>query len=99
MQQIKKYANGRFYDHTDTLKKWLGDTIDKRVGNVLGIMNLATRKEVTDLTTTIETLNQKVEKLECLQVEKARKLEKLKAVKQKDVHQTTVASMARSINH
>jgi hypothetical protein len=58
-------------------------------------MNLATRKEVTDLTTTIEALNQKVEKLERLQAEKARKLEKLKAVRQEEVHQTTVASMAQ----
>ena len=39
-------------------------------------MNLATRKEFTNLTTTIESLTKKVEKLECLQAEKARKLKK-----------------------
>jgi hypothetical protein len=88
MHQLKKDANGRFYDNTDNLKKWLGNNIDKRVGTVLGLMKLATRQEVTDLTTTIESLNQKIEKLERLQAEKARKLEK-------EVHQKAVASMAQ----
>jgi hypothetical protein len=81
--------------NADTIKKWVGDNIDKRVRKVLGIMNLATKKEVIDLTTTIESLTQKVEKLERLRVKKAMKPEKLKAVKQKDVHQTAVASMAK----
>jgi len=62
--------------NADNIKKWLGDNIDKRVRKVLGIMNLATKKEVTDLTTTIESLTKKVEKLESLQAEKARKLKK-----------------------
>ena len=62
--------------NADTIKKWVGDNIDKRVKKVLGIMNLATKKEVTDLTTTIESLTKKVEKLESLQAEKARKLKK-----------------------
>ena len=111
--------------NADNIKKWLGDNIDKRVRKVLGIMNLATKKEVTDLTTTIESLTKKVEKLESLQAEKARKLKKAqqektrqlenaqkekaedflikkavkleaqKAEKQKELHQTAVASMAK----
>jgi polyhydroxyalkanoate synthesis regulator protein len=88
--------------NADTIKKWLGDNIDKRVRKVLGIMNLATKKEVTDLTTTIESLTKKVEKLESLQVKKAVKLDAQKAEKQKElhqtakeVHQTAVASMAK----
>jgi polyhydroxyalkanoate synthesis regulator phasin len=81
--------------NADNIKKWLGDNIDKRVRKVLGIMNLATRKEVTNLTTTIESLTQKVEKLECLSVKKVMKPEKLKAVKQKEVHQTAVATMVK----
>ena len=68
---VKKAAG-----NVDNIKKWLGDHIDKRVRKVLGIMNLATRKEFTNLTTTIESLTKKVEKLECLQAEKARKLKK-----------------------
>jgi len=62
--------------NADSIKKWLGENIDKRVRKVLGIMNLATKKEVTDLTTTIESLTKKVEKLESLQAEKAKKLKK-----------------------
>src|SRR5210317_1906196 len=69
--------------NADNIKKWLGDNIDKRVRKVLGIMNLATRKEVTNLTTTIESLTKKVEKLECLQAEKARKLKKAQHEKAK----------------
>ncbi len=60
----------------DKMKKWLGDNIDKRVGKVLGVMNLATRKEVTNLTTTIESLTTKIKKLERLQAAKERKLKK-----------------------
>ena len=62
--------------NAENIKKWLGENIDKRVRKVLGIMNLATKKEVTDLTTTIESLTKKVEKLEGLQAEKAKKLKK-----------------------
>ena len=77
------------------IQKWLGDNIDKHVSKILSIMNLATRKEVAHLTTAIESLTQKVGKLERRQTKKALKLEKRKAVKQKKVSQTTVASMAK----
>ena len=77
------------------IQKWLGDNIDKHVSKILGIMNLATRKEVANLTTAIESLTKKVGKLERRQTKKALKLEKRKAVKQKKVSQTTVASMAK----
>jgi hypothetical protein len=58
------------------IKKWLGDNIDKRVRKALAKMNLATEKEVADLTTTIESLTKKVGKLELRQAEKVRKLKK-----------------------
>jgi hypothetical protein len=67
--------------NVDNIKKWLGDHINKRVRKVLSPMNLATRKEVINLTTTIVALTKKVETLEHRQAEKIRKLNKAQKVK------------------
>jgi polyhydroxyalkanoate synthesis regulator protein len=74
-----KEASGNATD----IIKWLGDNIDKRVAKILGVMNLATRKEVSDLTTTIESLTIKIKKLERLQAARARKLKKAQMEKAK----------------
>ena len=74
-----KEASGNAAD----IIKWLGDTIDKRVAKVLDIMSLATRKEVANLTTTIEALTTKIKKLERLQAARATKLKKAQMEKAK----------------
>jgi polyhydroxyalkanoate synthesis regulator protein len=74
-----KEASGNAAD----IIKWLGDNIDKRIAKVLSIMNLATRKEVSNLTTTIESLTIKIKKLERLQAARARKLKKAQMEKAK----------------
>ena len=57
---LKKDISGR----TENLKTWIGDKIDQRISEVLGIMNLATKEQVNHLTDKIETLTSKVKKLE-----------------------------------
>ncbi len=74
-----KEASGNAAD----IVKWLGDNIDKRIAKILGIMNLATRKELSNLTTTIESLTLKIKKLESLQAVRARKLKKAQMEKVK----------------
>jgi polyhydroxyalkanoate synthesis repressor PhaR len=58
--KLKKDISGR----TDNLKTWIGDKIDQRISEVLGIMNLATKEQVNHLTDKIESLTKKVKKLE-----------------------------------
>ena len=74
-----KEASGNAAD----IIKRLGDNIDKRVAKILGVMNLATRKEVSNLTTTIESLTRKIKKLESLQAAKSRALKKAQKEKAK----------------
>ena len=59
-RKLKKDISGR----TDNLKRWLGDKIDQRISEVLGIMNLATKEQVNHLTDKIESLTKKVKRLE-----------------------------------
>ncbi|MDM8554898.1 polyhydroxyalkanoate synthesis regulator DNA-binding domain-containing protein [Desulfococcaceae bacterium HSG7] len=50
--------------YTENLKSWIGTTIDKRVKEILGVMNLADRQHIVQLTDTIDALSEKVEELE-----------------------------------
>jgi len=50
--------------YTDNLKSWIGTTIDKRIKEILGVMNLADRQHIVQLTDTIDALSEKVEELE-----------------------------------
>ena len=53
--------------HSESMKKWIGRNVDRRLGEVLAKMNLATRGQVRRLTESIEELAKKVERLEHLQ--------------------------------
>ncbi len=50
--------------YTENLKGWIGATIDKRIKEMLEVMNLATRQQVIQLTDVIDALSEKVESLE-----------------------------------
>ena len=50
--------------HTENLKSWIGATIDKRIHEMLDLMNLADRQQVIKLTDAIDALSEKVEALE-----------------------------------
>jgi len=50
--------------YTENLKTWIGATIDKRIKEILDVMNLADRQQVIQLTDAIDSLSEKVEALE-----------------------------------
>lgn len=52
--------------YADNIKKWLGERIDKRINEVLNMMNLATKEQVQELQAKIEELGRTVERLEKL---------------------------------
>jgi polyhydroxyalkanoate synthesis repressor PhaR len=58
--RIKKDIAGR----TNNLKSWIGDKIDQRITEILGIMNLVTKEQMNQLTEKIESLTIRVRKLE-----------------------------------
>lgn len=55
----------------DDFKKWIGDKIDQRINEVLGMMNLANKEQVSEMTEKIEALTLKVQQLERLQSQAA----------------------------
>ncbi|MFH2065589.1 MAG: polyhydroxyalkanoate synthesis regulator DNA-binding domain-containing protein [Pseudomonadota bacterium] len=50
--------------YTETLKTWIQENIDRRLNEVLSVMNLASKDQVEDLAARIDQLNRKVERLE-----------------------------------
>lgn len=56
---------------TNTFKTWVSDKIDQRVKEILDMMNLATKEQVTSLTAKIEALAEAVERLEKKDADKA----------------------------
>ena len=49
---------------TSSLKHWISETVDRRVNEVLSMMNLATREQFANLTERISYLERKIEELE-----------------------------------
>jgi polyhydroxyalkanoate synthesis repressor PhaR len=50
--------------YADNVKGWIRDNIDQRVREATGMMNLASKEQISALTDKIEKLTKKVEKLE-----------------------------------
>jgi polyhydroxyalkanoate synthesis regulator protein len=74
--QLLRKGGGTIRDYAknaENFKKWVGKSIDSRINEILGKMNLATRSQINELNETIDQLMNKVEHLERLQVIKTRK--------------------------
>jgi polyhydroxyalkanoate synthesis repressor PhaR len=74
--QLLRKGGGTIRDYAknaENFKKWVGKSIDVRINEILGKMNLATRGQINELNETIDQLMNKVEHLERLQVMKTRK--------------------------
>jgi len=54
----------------DENTKWFGDNLDKQIDKLLDVMNLPTKEQITKLTSSIESLSNKVKNLEKLQGKK-----------------------------
>ncbi len=50
--------------YRDSLKNWVSDSIDNRISEVLEAMNLPTKDRVNELAARVDTLAEKIEKLE-----------------------------------
>jgi polyhydroxyalkanoate synthesis repressor PhaR len=48
---------------TEAVKNWVGDRIDRRINEVLGVMNLATRDQVSELAQRVDQLSREVKSL------------------------------------
>lgn len=59
-------------NRADDLKKWIGEKIDQRVNEALDLINLASKDQVFQLTSKIDALTQKVQKLEKKLAKKAK---------------------------
>jgi polyhydroxyalkanoate synthesis repressor PhaR len=74
--QLLRKGSGTIRDYAknvENFKKWLGKSIDSRINEILGKMNLATRSQINELNETIDQLMNKVEHLERLQAIKTLK--------------------------
>lgn len=52
--------------NTETMKHWVSDLIDRRINQVLQIMNLPTREQIASLNVNINSINHKIDALEAL---------------------------------
>jgi polyhydroxyalkanoate synthesis repressor PhaR len=73
--KLKKEIMG----YTSSLKSWISDSIDKRVGEVLQSMNLATNHHLKELSVKVDALSKKVRQLEKAQAPAKKKPPKKKA--------------------
>ena len=69
--------------YTSTLKSWISDSIDKRVGEVLQSMNLATIDHLKELSVKVDALSKKVQQLEKVHAPAGKKPRKKKAAPRK----------------
>ncbi len=59
--------------YTNTLKGWISESIDNRVGEVLGAMNVATNDDIKALSAKVDALAKKVKQLETTQAKAKKK--------------------------
>lgn len=53
--------------YSDTLKKWVSDNVDRRVNEVFGMMNLATKDDMSHLAARLDRLERKIQRMESSQ--------------------------------
>ena len=69
--------------YTSSLKSWISERIDKRVGEGLQSMNLATNDHLKALSDKVDVLSKKVRQLEKVQAAAEQKPRKKKAAPRK----------------
>lgn len=50
--------------YTESMKNWISDVIDRRIRQVIEIMNLPTREQIAELNVNIKSINEKIDALE-----------------------------------
>lgn len=69
--------------YRDSLKSWVSDSIDNRISEVLGVMNLPTKDRVNALAARVDALAEKIEKLEKTQRKSLKKKPKKRSSEKK----------------
>jgi polyhydroxyalkanoate synthesis regulator phasin len=59
-----KRLRNEIVGYTDSVKDWIADSVDKRINEALGVMNLATKEEISTLNKKISALEKKMKKYE-----------------------------------
>ena len=70
--------------YTDSMKSWISDSIDKRISEVLDVMNLPTKDTLNELTARVDVLAEKIEKLEKPQRKTVKKKPKKRSSEKKN---------------
>ena len=70
--------------YTDSLKSWISDSIDKRISEVLDVMNLPTKDRINELAARVDALAEKIEKLEKPQRKTVKKKPKKRSSEKKN---------------
>ena len=61
--EAKKLRN-EIVGYTDSVKGWISDSVDKRINEVVGMMNLATKDEISSLAKKVNVLEKKIKQFE-----------------------------------
>ena len=85
--KLKKEIMG----YTSALKSWIGESIDKRVGEVLQSMNLPTNDQLKALSAKVEALSEKVRQLEKAQTSAKKRPAKKKSAPKKPAKKKAAA--------
>ncbi len=67
-KRLRSDISGR----ADNIKNWIGDKIDQRINEALGVMNLATKDQVNRLKAKVDSLGKKVNRLDKVYGQKAK---------------------------
>lgn len=68
-----KRLKNEIVGYTDSVKDWIADSVDKRISEALGMMNLATKDELSSLSKRIGALEKKIKQYERFEKSKAGK--------------------------
>lgn len=68
-----KRLKNEIVGYTDSVKDWIADSVDKSIREALGMMNLATKDELSSLSKRISALEKKIKQYERFEKSKAGK--------------------------
>jgi polyhydroxyalkanoate synthesis regulator phasin len=59
-----KKLRSEIVGYTDSVKGWISDSVDKRINEVVEMMNLATKDEISSLAKKVNVLEKKIKQFE-----------------------------------
>ena len=68
-----KRLKNEIVGYTDSVKDWIADSVDNRINEALGMMNLATKDEISSLRKRISALEKKIKQCEGFEKSKSGK--------------------------